>query len=277
MEKSLMKKRLIFITCLVFLIIQTIYALEDFTDYIEVDPGTTITVDTDTVSWNDLETRGSSSYVYKDKGASHFDGDFEHKFKCQFSDGHNLNQAAFWMMANAVGDIKALRDADEDFLCFFYYLSSEVNYLYLQIYENGEQAVSANWDAAVASTTYYVRLPRDDDGGANSTGQIKAYIATTNYDNEGGDLKVELTVDCSVGEQNDFQHIYVLNTYNSASASTCDGFTEELNLQEGSQIINAPLKPHVEIARLSLLGLLPILWFIRDMQRYRPIRELSIN
>lgn len=218
-------------------------AIEDFTTYTEVDPGTKVTVDANTVSWNDVDTRNSDSYVYKDKDLNHFDGDFEHKFELQWVDSAiNGVLMYFWVLANAVNDVKGLVDAGADFFGCNFYDAVETKYLGIAIYENGSSVDDESWVGSSTSTRYFIRMTRDDDGGANNTGQLVAYIATVNYDDEGGNLQATVTADCSAGEQNDFRYIYALSTYNSGLADkTGDGFTENLDLQEAAGGINMPL------------------------------------
>jgi len=212
-------------------------ALEDFTTYDETDPDNVITVGANSLSFNDFRGRFTTSHIADDKGVNHFSGDFEHKFEIEFSDSTKLALTGHWMVANSYAVDKDLADmisGGEDCQIFHYYHADDVPLVYnltLQIIEDGSQDVDT-WVSPVASTRYFIRVNRDDDGGANNTGQINVYIATDNYDDEGGTLKDTLTRDCGVGKQNDFRYIYPLYSYDTDNNVSNDGYTENLDLQE---------------------------------------------
>lgn len=204
-------------------------AYEDFTTYDETDEGDNVTVIASKVSWVSL-TRGESSYVSKSKGSNHFSGDFTHQFVCNFSDRFSYALVGAWALANVQNDLKGIVDSSGDGLFFGQESSALVFKLYTV--ENG----SLNGDISItftASTDYYVTIVRDDDGGANSTGQITATIRTGSHVGSVFDI---LTVDCGVGEQNDFEYIYGLQGYDSGSggAGSISGYTENLDLNEVS-------------------------------------------
>lgn len=203
-------------------------AYEDFTSYTEFDEGGEVTVESATkVSWVGLHPRGNTAYLYKDKGANYFNGDFTHKFEIQFSVVGNLSWTHHWMLANLIGDVQDVLVASGDAYTLITYDDSEQ--IHLRIYENGS-FINDGWAAPgpQPSTTYYIEIVRDDDGGANSTGRITAYIRTGSHT---GVLRDTLVVDCSAGEQNDFRYVYALASKNdSANASTVTGFTQNLDL-----------------------------------------------
>lgn len=205
-------------------------ATEDFTTYTEVDPDTVITVIAAKVSWDDLDPRDVESLVYDDKGAGHFSGDFTHLFEIDLSGFSSDNQlVGYWVLANMVGDLFDMAGASADGHCFYLYTTGDLHSLRLGAIENGAFNVD-EWDSAAQATTYYITLDRDDDAGANSTGQLTAYIRTSSHE---GDLQDTLVQDCAAGEQNDFRYIYALSTFdNNDNKGTIDGFTENLDLQE---------------------------------------------
>lgn len=216
-------------------------AIEDFTTYTETDPDSVITVDANTVSWVNLDSRDVTSMVAYDKGVNHFDGDFEHKFSCKFTNAAQFNLPVHWALTNSYNTNDDLNDMiinDEDLFIFYFYHGDEnVLQFGLQIIEDGEQNADA-WTSALDNVVYFIRITRDDDGGANNTGQLKAYIATGNYDDEAGSLQDTLSLDCAVGEQNDFQYIYPLLSFDTNHVDDpCDGFTENLDLGEDEGIV----------------------------------------
>ena len=204
---------------------------EDFTTYTEFDEGNDVTVDSATkVSWVDLLTRIHTAYLYKDKGVNHFSGDFVHKFEIFFSAVGSTQMPVHWMLANSVGDLGDIIAANEDAHTLFVYTDTEN--IYLRIFENGSIADDDKWapPGPQASTLYFIEVVRDDDGGANSTGRLTAYIRTGSHT---GVLQDTLVADCSAGEQNDFRYLYAVATNETGGlALTADGFTQNLDIGE---------------------------------------------
>lgn len=206
-------------------------AYEDFTAYNETDEGTNVTVITNKVSWSDLD-RDETSHVSISKGAAHFSGDFEHKFEIQYSDVVSNPQVIWWMLANRQADEKTLRTDDETYVHLHHYRN---DYIRIQIIEGGSIRGNDSFVTPVSGTTYYITLSRDDDGGANSTGRYTVEIRTESHT---GTLVDTLIADCSVDEQNDFEYIFALASYDdNTTPHTADGFTQNLDLQEPSSPI----------------------------------------
>jgi len=205
-------------------------AYEDFDTYTEEDVPGKITVNDTQVSWSALDI-DDESYVYDDKTAGHFDGDFEHKLEYQFSLNVNGHLHALWMLANAIDDLKCIVDNLDANVLYLYDVGAQV-LLYLETFNNG---VSAGWDswAATPGVTYYITIARDDDGGGSSVGQLTADIRTGSHT---GILQTTLTVDCN--EQVDYQYIYPIAAFNSGTnGDTCTGFTRNLDLQEVAIVV----------------------------------------
>ena len=76
---------------------------QDFTTYEEVDPNEHITRTASRVTFTDL-TNPESAYVYKDKGAGHFTGDFEHKLDTLHSSMVRYSYVDVWALSNSIGD-----------------------------------------------------------------------------------------------------------------------------------------------------------------------------
>jgi len=207
--------------------------LENYNNYTEVDPGDDITVATNTLSITQLDTRNTDSYVYDDKGIGHFSGDFEHRFELDRGSSSDIAWTSIWTLSNSVDDIKGLADAGEDFVTLTLYdYGSDLT---LRIYENGSEVDSDIYEPVIQGTRYYITIGRDDDGGANNTGQYTCYLCTGNYYGESGSSTVAtLTADCSAGEQNDFRYIFQVNTFNTGTANKMfNGDPGLLNLDLG--------------------------------------------
>ncbi|NIR25976.1 MAG: hypothetical protein GWN77_03270 [Gammaproteobacteria bacterium] len=222
--------------------------LEDFTTYTEVDTQGYLTVAANTITWTNFDSRVDTAYVYKDKGAAHFSGDFTHRFKWNVTACDADNIAHPYMLANSVGDRHDIQvGSSEDAVFITWYNNSGTHTIYLQVSENGS-ATSDNYAGASLSTDYYLTLDRDDDGGANNTGQYTLYICTTNYHGEAGSVAVDtLQVDSSAGEQNDFRYVYGTSSYDDGSAiqRLISGTVKDLDLNEAtaggaSQVIIIP-------------------------------------
>ena len=177
--------------------------------------GTTVTV-------LNQQTRRDTVYIYKDFGADYFSGDFSHRFIVNASafDNSIHSYPAQWMVGNAVGDEYALSTSVDVQMFRFYEATDTVYGMQVLIYEDGSQADEDQFTSPLLNTDYYVTIDRDDDGGANNTGQLTVYICTTNYYGEAGaSLQDTLTVDSSAGEQNDFRYLYVYASLNDGGAT----------------------------------------------------------
>ena len=175
--------------------------IEDFTTYTEVDNGADISKTASKITATAARSRQDQFYVYKDMGAGFFDGDFTHQFEIEFSSVGGNSVVAFWMLSNSVKDFYGVVNGSEDGIVFNLYDDNPGEDLSLKVVENGS-ATTDTWSnpGPQASTTYYITITRDDDGGVNNTGRITAEIRTGSH---AGALQDTLTVDCSAGEQND--------------------------------------------------------------------------
>ena len=202
---------------------------QTFTLFDEDDPDS-ITVDSATkVSWVNFDSRDLTGYLYKDYNAGHFSGDFNHQFEIQFANVANLCIAVHWGLWNIIGDFRAVVDASEDGCAFR--VKDDTENLELFLIEDGATS-SDDWSqpGPQPSTTYYVTVDRDDDGGVNNTGQYVAYIRTGSH---AGVLRDTLTKDAAAGEQNDYRYLYAVASVDSnAAKGPLDGYTENLDLNE---------------------------------------------
>lgn len=200
-------------------------AFEDFlADYTEGGAEGDVTIAQYKISWNDLD-RDEYEYVYKDKGAAHFSGDFEHLFEIQFSDRANSPAIGFHGVSSAAKDMKALVVDDEDAQLVEHY-SAQIKVLLI---ENGTDDESPHYTGS-DSTTYYCTFERDDDGGGTSDGLLTLEIRTGSHT---GNLEDTVTIDCTA----QLDHRYCLaciSWRDNNSNYSADGFIENLDLQEGA-------------------------------------------
>jgi hypothetical protein len=145
--------------------------------------------------------RTSTNFYSKDYGAGFFTGDYDHKFLFYAWDIENV--AIYWpyVVANTENTGNALIAASQDMVGVYSYESAGQASLRLLISDDGastEDVVNIN-----EQTLYYCNLNRDNDGGTNNTGR---YTLTVRTGSHTGTLIGTATVDCGVGEQNDYRY-----------------------------------------------------------------------
>jgi len=195
---------------------------QDFTTFTEVDAdGVGLTVASGSVSWTAWDTRTETAYVYKDFTAGYFSGDFTHRFTMTYSGVSGGPLISYWGVANAVGDVYAIQQASGDMIRFGQYTDE----LRLIVTANGTDTQDVY---TATAGTYYVTVARDDDGGANGTGQVTATIRTGSHT---GTVVDTLSVDCAVGEQNDYRYLYGASSYDHIQADhTISGSVSDLEI-----------------------------------------------
>ena len=213
---------------------------EDFTVWNESDEGGDITIDSATkVSWTALGTRNDTGYVYKDFGADFFDGDFTHQFEIEWSSLANVSITTPWGVHNAVGDVNDWVGAGDDGALI--YLWDNVEEIRFAVMENGGLPYDS-WAGGgpQANTLYFITVDRNDDGGANNTGQYLCYIRTGSH---AGALQDTMTKDSAAGEQNDLRYATCIATYDdSGGAAASSGYTQNFDLNIALATIDSPAK-----------------------------------
>jgi len=201
--------------------------LEDFLDYTEVDIVADRIQRTGDPSYHidHLAYRNEITYVYDDKGTDHF-GDFEHKVDVLSDFAGNNPCSAVWMLANALGSVVPLQDANETFILIQVYRAGAGDYrMYLRewyttYYLNGPVAVSA-------STTYYLLIKKTGTTlvcGIYSTAGLRD--AGDGTDGDVGNLALTLQAD------HKFQYIYACNSWKDTNISGHAVDIDNLDLQE---------------------------------------------
>ena len=198
---------------------------EDYENYTEVDPNSHITRTQRRVSFSGL-TRPESAYVYKDKGAGHFSGDFDHKLDTRVTSSVVYSYAFIWVLALQTGDYEEAKGTPVNvFYVIFWQAGAadwriEINGAY-----NGTAGTADYWNGAALNTTYYLRIKR-----TGSTYTCDIYGSAEDRDNEENalaNLSVTLTGTTS------FSHIYALASFTLAgTAYPISGYVENLYLGE---------------------------------------------
>lgn len=200
---------------------------EDFTTYTEVDPNSHITKTADRITWADL-IRNEDAYVYKDKGVNHFDGDFEFRFKCEFTSSDNVGVSRMVMLANIINDAYYI-ESNGDCLSYSFVKGGDAVYRFFIVEADGG-TVYSDLSIISAATTYYITFWRDEAVGAYGT--INAYICTGNYYGESGYSLVDTLALYLHSSKKDYRYIYGLSSYNDNNTPVQAGWIELLDLQE---------------------------------------------
>ena len=208
-------------------------ALEDFTTWVVGEEiGDPLTVTANSITWNDINRNQDDTFVYKDKGAGYFSGDFTHSFKFTTPAAVDAQDGAWvyaWVLTNSVNSPTEIDAANGDLQGFFFVNAAvDTPRFALDITEDGAQYLD-NSSTINFSTTYYIVIDRDDDGGVNNTGRLTAYITTGDY-YPGGTPFDTLTLDCDAGEQNDFRYIFATVPRGGTTSATTDGIVQDFNL-----------------------------------------------
>ena len=210
------------------------FATENFSAYTEVDVLDRITVDSGTqVTLTDFD-RDDDRYLYIDKGAGYFSGDFTHRFVITPSSATaQWSMVGFAVLANEIDDYKGIYDGageTDDLIVFRVQHNANLN-MSLLVYEDGvvvpEVDTPVDWAAGSWDTTYYVTITRDDDGGDNSKGVVTATIRITSH---AGAVQATLTNN-ELTEQNDFQYLYAVSAMNNGTSEDHDGVLQTLELK----------------------------------------------
>ena len=203
---------------------------EDFyNDYSEVDPNSHIERASGTpykVSFNTLY-RNETAYVYKDHGAGHFSGDFEHLWEFEITIANNSAVVIGWGMANTLNDYRSIDLASGDELAVQLNKSAGGSYL---VYLFELIAGTQYYDSSVAlsaATTYYCTTTRDEAVGTYGTLYLDVY----------SDASRETLVDAlsvTLHEKEDFQYYYPCQSYNDSTAVYMTGVSQNHDLQEAA-------------------------------------------
>jgi len=133
-------------------------ATEDFTSYTETDPNNHLSQTAARSTFSGL-TRGESCYLYKDKGAGHFDlsQDFEHLFDFRITSIADRSFVNLWSLWNALGDLYDNKVVSDGLVVLFYHSSTSTREVGCRIYKDGNQYSSTRFTIS-ADTTYYVKI-----------------------------------------------------------------------------------------------------------------------
>lgn len=194
--------------------------LEDFTTYTEVDPGSDVTVTANTITLNEF-VGSSTTYVYKDYGAGHFIGDFEHLIEYNLGNSTEVDAIACpYVLATDLGAVPDLYD-DVEIVVRWLRQGEANNRLYLYLYDGGYED-SDNYNSLSIDTSYYLKIART----TGSPTDINVYI----YSDDSRTTLVD-TLLAQSGYSSTFSHIYPLNSLEGAAKDSYATISN-LDLQE---------------------------------------------
>ncbi len=193
-------------------------AVEDFTDWTEVDPADFLTVTETAVEAVDVH-RNSTCYVIQDFGAGHFT-DFTARF--EWTGTTHVGTNSFLMafaLVNNVGDWQ-WNYYSNSFGIRWGYSGSSGDYRLWMVHQAPTYTDTyTQSDTLSASTKYYVEVSRDYDGG-NGAGEYTMRICTGAYYGEQGATLVDTqTLTVPSGQQAAYRYAAVTLSRNNASGT----------------------------------------------------------
>lgn len=219
-------------------------AIEDLTTYTEEDTEDKITITSSRSTVADLR-RNDESYLYKDHGENHFDGDFEHDFEVEETDRFDVSVHVIWELSNDIDDLYGSISTNEKML-FVWLLGGTAIRLY-ERYGVGQ----SQYDAGTISedTPYYLTVERDEGVGDHGTIYCRIYD-----DSERTNLVDTLTL--TLNEKGDFRYLYTTNAYNDGDERPCGGYTQNYDLNEAAVGIIMPVFSEEGIHSIIFGGLI---------------------
>lgn len=189
-------------------------ATEDFTTYTEVDPNGRLTVTASKADVVNAE-RDEDVYLYKDKGADHFDA-LDILFEIYVGSASAASSFGGMAISNTVGTMAQF--ATTDMSCPG---SGGVDYLYLM----RGAFVATDYYNCSQDTLYYCTLAR---AAGNNTATLKIYSDASRTD-----LLDTLAV--AGFSTTKFRYCYGMANYNSGAATYYHtGYVQDLDLQEAA-------------------------------------------
>jgi hypothetical protein len=200
---------------------------EDFTTYTEVD----IAADRIQKTANHVDhysKRNETTYLYKDYGADHF-GDFTHKIKAKAQAADTASLGHAWLLANHLGDRKALEDANRTLVTLYFYKSSTDLGVYLRERYGSTSYHDGNTGGFGLTDWVYAKIVK-------SGTSLTAYL----YSDSSYSTLVDTLV-LTLHANHTFKYLYGCDTYNSGSV---EGMTVDIENFDIGEVTYVPY-PHI--------------------------------
>lgn len=195
-------------------------AVEDFTTYTEVDGDSTLTVISTRITGTAQDCT-TTSYVYDDKGASHF-GDFEHLITVDIDTVPDAGGFGAWSCSTVYGDWTMI-DYEPGMALYIY-----DDAYYVQLYNMDD--LTKDYYNGIA-TTYYLTIER-----SSTTGTCKI------YDDSG---RTNLVDTLSLTVDNDACRYIQGHFSRNGASGNVTFYTENLDLQEA--VTDYPISASVDL------------------------------
>jgi hypothetical protein len=207
---------------------------EDYTTYVEEDPSNWFDPVTATKITITNMPKNDDSWIVKDMGIDHFDGDFEHLVDGQFDSGENASGAGGWAVTNYLNDWRAqIIDIKYAFQVAFYGPDTAPR-IYLE--EASEGAEYTDFYDASSGTPYYFKVKRDEAIGSHGT--IFNYI----YSNSQRSTLLDTLSIAIHGQKTNFRWVYGVLSENRGWSQAWSGFFQNLDLQEATDVTTEFIK-----------------------------------
>lgn len=199
-----------------------LFGLGGFT---EVDPNGRLAVTLNRVTAAAL-TRNETAYVYRDRGAAFYAGDFLHQVDVRATAYTGDGMAVLWAIADVLSDRAngSWGGGNALDVFAFHYLGAYRLYL-----EERESAVSyQDYMEISVNATYYLEIERDEAVGTYGTLYCRVYASAADRAAGSGALD---TLSLALHAKRDHRYLYALASSNAASGSVnLSGYAENLNL-----------------------------------------------
>ncbi len=192
---------------------------ENYTTYTEVDPNSRITITSATrIDYAGIQ-RDEGAYVYTDKGANYYSGDFEIQVDIHLTSGDTNSVTFALMLANLIDDAFYIQQND-DLLGVQINRGASGTTIILRESVNGTTQTDTN-SALTLDTTYYLTVARDESVGTYGT--LYCYI----YSDSDRTSLVD-TLILTLTAANDFRYLYGFASSNAGTTLAQTGYVENL-------------------------------------------------
>lgn len=210
-------------------------ATENLTTYTETDTEGDLTITATTATYTQIQ-KASAARCFDDKGAAHFDGDFEHLFEFKETFDETLSTAYPYAMTNIEStwyDIQVTQTDDAIGLST-YSAGATDHRLYLWEVDGGT-GYNDSYLSIVEGTAYYLTIKRDEAVG--DFGTIYCYI----YSDASRETLVDTLSVTLHTSKKDFRYIYaIMGKGEAGQTQEMSGYTKDLDLQEGAPPVGQP-------------------------------------
>lgn len=208
---------------------------ENFTTYTEDDVPGRLTVIANKVTAASVAD-DEKCILYDDKGASHFDGNWEHLFKF-YLDVNTTNEevGAPYAISDYAGDWGDIEgDAGRNAIVNRVYASSPDYYFHIRELYDGDNNGDYTEDMD-DENLYYIENERDT--GVGDHGTAYSYIAQNGYWDDGGD-QID-TLSRALLADLDYRYVFGYMSYGDGGGDNTDFsmYTEDLDLQEAAAAV----------------------------------------